>query len=169
MEAIRKLVHLLSFIVYFLIGIYALVLLPYLFNYTPLVVLSGSMETTLMTGSIIYYKEVEKDELEVGDIITYRVDDLVVTHRINEIKDGKFVTKGDANNIVDPIIIDYKDVLGVVGDFSVPYLGYYVRFINENLYILIFVVLILLSEFFLGEEKTFDINKKKKGVESNEK
>lgn len=169
MEAIRKLVHILSFIVYFLIGIYALVLLPYLFNYTPLVVLSGSMETTLMTGSIIYYKEVEKDELKVGDIITYRVDDLVVTHRINEIKDGKFVTKGDANNNVDPIIIDYKDVLGVVGDFSVPYLGYYVRFINENLYILIFVVLILLSEFFLGEEKTFDINKKKKGVESNEK
>lgn len=68
-------------------------------------VLSGSMEPTYHTGSVIYVKKVDYTALRVGDPITFMVDEhTVATHRIvNIIPDDedptvlRFVTKGDAN------------------------------------------------------------------------
>ena len=50
------------------------------------VVLSGSMEPEYQTGSVIYVKEADPEELEVRDVITFRLDeDTIATHRIIEI------------------------------------------------------------------------------------
>ena len=52
----------------------------------PFVVLSGSMEPEYHVGSLIYVKSVDYKELQVGDDITYLIDeDTVVTHRIIEV------------------------------------------------------------------------------------
>ena len=49
-------------------------------------VLSGSMEPTYPTGSLIYVKSVEQNELHVNDIITFRLSPSVIaTHRIVEL------------------------------------------------------------------------------------
>ena len=59
---------------------------PSVFGYSIFRVSSGSMEPELMVGDIILDKEVENPEdLKVGDVITFRSDDLgdmLVTHKI---------------------------------------------------------------------------------------
>ena len=69
-------------------------------------VVSGSMEPTYPTGSLLYVKSVDAEDLKVGDAITFYADeDTVATHRITEIipdeEDGgvlRFRTRGDAND-----------------------------------------------------------------------
>lgn len=54
---------------------------------TPLTVLSGSMEPTYHVGSLIYVKAVDYHELQVGDPITFVIDENLTyaTHRIVEV------------------------------------------------------------------------------------
>ena len=61
-----------------------------LFGIEPHIVLSGSMEPEILTGSLVYVKPVTREEaceLEVGDTITYIVDSrgTKVTHKIYEV------------------------------------------------------------------------------------
>ncbi len=170
MAIIRRIVKALAWLCYIFIAFYVIVLLPYIFGYTPLVVLSGSMEPTYKTGSVIYYKDVSFDELKKDDVISFQVKDQIVTHRIYEIKSkDEIITKGDANNAVDSGSIGYENVKGVVGKYSIPYLGYYIKFVNSNLYVLVIVGLILVSDFLLEEVRSIDIKNKKKGVKLNGK
>ena len=81
-KIIKSIIHFLSYICYILIGLYVLVLIPQIFGYHPLVVLSGSMSPNLKVGSIVYYHKVEENDLKIGDIITYKLDDKFVSHRI---------------------------------------------------------------------------------------
>lgn len=162
MNIFKKIIHLLSSICYILIIIYALVCIPYVFGYKPLVVLTGSMEPTFKTGSIIYYKHVNQNELKEGDIITFKMGDYIVSHRINKIDNGLYETKGDANNTVDANKITYNDIVGKDLNINIPYLGYYVKFFKDNMYILVIIAIILVTEFILG-----NINKTKK-VKENE-
>jgi len=88
------------------------------FGRSLLTVVTGSMEPSLHTGDYIYVKKVPADELEVGDIITFRseesdVSGKLVTHRIIEITpEGDFVTKGDANTIADSKRIRQDQIIG---------------------------------------------------------
>ena len=98
----------------------------------PYVVLSGSMEPAYHVGSLIYVKKVDYRQLEVGDPITYLINEkTVVTHRIVEVLVDendpdtiRYFTKGDANNVADGSSVHYKNIIGVPV-FSIPYLGWY--------------------------------------------
>lgn len=95
---------------------------PSVFGYSIFRVSSGSMEPELMVGDIILDKEVENPEdLKVGDVITFRSDnlgDMLVTHKIikapyEENGELKLQTKGIANDVADkPISAD--DVKGIM-------------------------------------------------------
>lgn len=173
MVIIKKIVHWLALITYVLIGIYALVCIPMIFKHYPLVVLSGSMEPTFKTGSIIYYTKVSKEELKENDVITFKIEgDKFVSHRIVSINDDLIETKGDANNSSDPNKIRFEDIEGKDASINIPYVGYYIHFINSNVVIVIILaVIILVSEFLLSNTEAFDINKNKnrKGEIENEK
>ena len=101
-------------------------------------VLSGSMEPTYETGSLIYVKDVDQQDLAEGDPITYLIDeDTVVTHRIVEIvpdeEDASIIrykTKGDANNAADGSLVHYKNVLGKPV-YTIPKLGYFADYIQH--------------------------------------
>lgn len=107
--------------------------LPSVFGYIPMSVLSGSMRPMLEPGDMIIVNKIEDaGEIQVGDVVTYRVDrDTLVTHRVievvNEQNQLKFRTQGDANNIEDDSLISSKQV---VGTFSarLPYGGYAANF-----------------------------------------
>ena len=152
-----------------LIAIYGVLVIPKVFGITPVVVLSGSMEPTYSVGDLLYYKKVDR-ELEIGDVITYRLDDALVTHRIVDIQGSEYITQGDANEARDlnPVLQD--SIVGIPV-FSIPMIGYYIYFVNNNLYLVGIVVVILLSEFLLSNIKTFDIdkNEKRKEYEDEEK
>lgn len=163
MGFLKKIVHFLANLCYLLIIIYGLLCVPICFGYKPLVVLTGSMEPTYKVGSIVYYHKTSEIKLSVNDVITFAYEDnLIITHRIYKINGDEYITKGDANNAPDPVPITYKNILGKVTNITIPYLGYYVRFINEHLYIIGIVVIILVSEFLLSNVRTFDIKKNRK-------
>ena len=83
-------------------------------------VLSGSMEPTYYTGSLIYVKEVDPYTIEVGQPITFMLDEnTVATHRVVGIVPDeedptviRFRTKGDANETEDGGLVHYKNVIG---------------------------------------------------------
>ncbi len=170
MGIIKKIVHILSIITYVLIAIYAVVCIPMVLGYNPIVVLSGSMEPTYKTGSVIYYKKTSLEDLKENDVITFvsRKGELV-SHRIVGIDNDQFETKGDANEVKDVSKVSYENIKGKVARFSIPYVGYYIRNVNDNLTIIVLtLVIILVSEFLLSNIETFDINKKNGRSEKNE-
>ena len=152
MDFFRKIIHILACMCYFVIGLYVIVCLPLIIKYKPIVVLSGSMEPTFKVGSIIYYKPVSQSEIKVNDIITFKMGNSLVTHRVNQIKNNTYITKGDANDSVDSNPVTYENVKGKVPQISVTYLGYGVRFINENMYVFLIFIFILLLEFLLSNK-----------------
>lgn len=119
-------------------------------------VLSGSMEPTYKTGSIVYVKDVDVNSLKEGDPITfYLAGDTVATHRIVEIKDDNglsFTTKGDNNDIIDSAPVTADRVIGKPV-FTIPYLGYVSNFLQTSpgRYVMIAVGLLVVLMVFLPD------------------
>ncbi len=96
----------------------------------PLTVLSGSMEPTYDVGDVVIVRQVDPDDLKVGDAITFQPvsdDPQLTTHRIVEIAYGSegrsFVTQGDNNDVPDLSPVTPDQVKGEVW-YSVPAVGY---------------------------------------------
>ncbi len=130
-----------------------------LFGLKPYSVLSGSMQSVYPTGSLLYVKNVETQNLAIGDVITYKMagGDLC-THRIIEIVPDKnnpetikFRTKGDENDTADPLV-NSNAVIGKAV-FCIPILGFLTTYISTPLgkYITVLVfALFILFEIVLG-------------------
>lgn len=119
-------------------------------------VLSGSMEPTYPTGSVIWVQKVAPEEVQVGDPITFVLNEdlTVATHRVVEIdaENQQFVTKGDANENVDAAPVHFNNLIGTPV-FSVPAMGYAVSFIQNppGTYLAIAIGAVLLLLVFLPE------------------
>ena len=107
---------------------------------------TGSMEKTIHIGDyVLIYRN---DKYFVGDIVTFKVDDYYITHRIIEKKDGKITTKGDANNVVDDEITEDQ----IVG--KVIYSGGLLNIvINYKFVIAAFLIGLYLLSCYFEEEK----------------
>ena len=139
-------------------------------------VLSGSMEPTYHTGSVIYVKNVDYRDLKSGDVITFMLDeDTVATHRIVEVVPDaedptvlRYRTKGDANDSEDGSLVHYKNVIGSPV-FTIPYLGYVASYIQNppGTYIAIsagaiLIMLTFLPDLFAKEESKEEKKQPKK-------
>jgi signal peptidase len=69
-------------------------------QYKPAIVVSGSMEPMIKTGSLLLVDKKDKN-IEIGDVIAYKNHDMEVSHRVVEITSNGYVTKGDNNDNVD--------------------------------------------------------------------
>ena len=138
-----------------------------LIGYQCFTVISGSMEPKYMVGDLIYVKEVDVNSIEVGDDITFILnEDLVVaTHQVVRIDAEKqrFYTKGIANEIEDGEPVHFNNVIGVPR-FSIPKLGYVSDFVQHppGTYITVGVGVLLILAVFLP-----DLIKKKKPEEDD--
>lgn len=127
-----------------------------LFGLQPYTVISGSMEPTYHTGSLIYVKKVNPEEVAVGQAITFVLNEdlTVATHRVIEIdeENQRFYTKGDANETADGAPVHFKNLIGIPV-FSIPYLGYVSNYIQNppGLYVVIAAGAALLLLMFLPE------------------
>ena len=145
------------------------------FGIAPYTVLSGSMEPHYHVGSLIYVKSVDYKTLEVGDDITYLVDeDTVVTHRIIEVlvdeEDPdtlRYFTQGIANDIPDSVSVHYKNIIGKPV-FTIPYLGYISDYIQNppGMYVAIVAGAILILLVFLPDLLSDDKKKAPKESEA---
>lgn len=141
----------------------AVLLIPHILGHQTLAVLSGSMEPKISVGSIVVVKDAEPLDIEVGDVITYRLSgNTLVTHRVVEqdMERRQFITKGDANEAPDAAPVAYESVVGKVA-MHFPLLGYLSIYMKTPLGItgicVLLMVMILLN--FLP-----DIFSKEKGA-----
>ncbi len=92
------------------------------------VVVSGSMEPTIKTGSVAFTKTVDLKNIKSGDIIAFTSPSDskdTILHRVNSISSIDpllFKTKGDHNNDIDAWDVPDVGVKGVYF-FAIPYLG----------------------------------------------
>ena len=61
-----------------------------------------------------------------------------------------YETEPDSYHSSTPNRIEYKDVLGEVSKVSIPYLGYYVQFINNHMHLFRIMLGILVINFFIS-------------------
>ena len=122
------------------------------FGYKYYTVLTPSMSPTYKTGDMVFVKLQNASDINVGDVITFNPSsssDAYLTHRVTqklENYEGSgvtcFKTKGDANDVEDAMLIDQDRVIGSV-KFSIPKLGYIVRFVQLRWYFVAALVILL--------------------------
>ncbi|WP_216653893.1 signal peptidase I [Nocardioides sp. zg-DK7169] len=111
---------------------------PHLLGYRTSTMLTGSMEPMIAPGDVVVTKPVPATEIEVGDVVTYRIpvdDHRIETHRVVEVStaDGEVTirTKGDANKGVDPwtAVVEGDTMYEVQA--VVPYVGKAIRALHN--------------------------------------
>ena len=154
---IKKICSVLSMVVFLgLLVIAGFLFVPKMLGYDEYAVLSGSMEPTYHTGSLIYVRPCAPEDVQVGDPITFVVnEDLdVVTHRVVSIdaENQHFYTKGDANDAPDGAPVYFKNLIGRPV-FTIPYLGYVSHWVSNppGMYLAIALALVLIILTFLPD------------------
>ena len=177
----EKLVMILLYIIIIPIIIYNLTLMiksyinpieiPDFFGFKSFVIISESMEPTIMTGDAILVKEVKQEELKVKDIISFQDGDSINTHRIVEILEDngiiKYKTKGDNNKKEDKELVTYDKIEGGY-QFRIKGFGKIVEEIkNKITLVVLLIVLVLISacqvrinkKRLTRKEKRYEYNK----------
>lgn len=135
--------------------------IPSILGFQNYIVLSGSMEPTLNIGDIVFIKKT--DEINEEDIISFKVNNSIVTHRVisiikNEDNKIQYITKGDNNNGADDESIFKEDILGKYV-FKIGKLGNIILFLKTKSGMVILILMFLLLILFTN---TNEKPKKKK-------
>jgi len=173
-KRILKIFYSVLFAIFIIIALFIILTTTNLIKgYNFYVVMSGSMEPNIKTGSIVGTKE--KEEYIKGDVITVMVNNdpnNTYTHIIVDVKEDSYVTKGDANedNDADPAFKD--SVLGSVF-ITIPIMVYVVNFAKQPtgfiLMVIVPSVIIIALEVNNVKESIQSMIKKKKEKDINSK
>lgn len=165
-KALKLFYYLLGIIVSLIAVALIVSILPIPGNIKILSVLSGSMEPTIHTGSIVVVKPATS--YRIGDIITFasdRRDKTSTTHRIYDIRlqTGKpiYITKGDANNAPDVKEVSQSDLMGKVL-FSVPWAGYLIDFAKKPMGFVLIIIIPAVAVIYDEVRKIYVEIKKRK-------
>ena len=128
----------------------AAVMALYLFGVRPYITMSGSMEPVIQTGSICFVDtNAEYSDVGYWDLVAYRAPTgTLVTHRVVSVTEEGLETKGDANGISDGISVTPDNFHGKTL-FSVPYVGYAVKYLQQPK-VIIFAIILLCGSFALN-------------------
>lgn len=111
---------------------------PSIFGYQLKIVLSGSMEPDIQTGSVIAVKlGGDMSRFREGDVITFQEENQnIVTHRISEVLHSGgnvlYRTKGDNNDGVDLNPVLPENIVAEYTGFTIPYAGYAIGFLQSK-------------------------------------
>lgn len=129
--------------------------LPMPFGFGTAVVLTGSMEPTIMVDDLILVRE--QEEYHEDDIVVYQSGSMLVVHRIIEIQPDTVITQGDANNAPDAPIRKEMIKGTVVG--CIPGAGGIARLLKSPAATITMIGgALLLSELTYRREKQKDLD-----------
>ena len=162
MKIIKGIINVLTTLI---ICVGSLFIILYIFGIVPYVVLSGSMEPTIGTGSVCFInKNTNIESIKEKDVIAFKLrDGTLVTHRAIKVDNSGIITKGDNNKYADSNAVNKENFVGK-NIFWIPKVGYVVKVLQTTKGKIIagtIIVLLLVSGFLFGEDK----NKKKTNKE----
>lgn len=135
-------------------------------------VISPSMQPAYNVGDLVYVKSVEPETIEVGDPITFVLDEklTVATHRVVgiDLESSHFFTKGDANETPDSNPVHFKNLIGKVV-FKLPLLGYVADWVQNppGTYIAVTAGAVILILVFLPDMIGKRVKAKKDAVSTD--
>lgn len=88
----------------------------YFFGVRPTLIITDSMEPTIMTNAIVIVEDIEFDDVEVGDIVRYNSPQMgySIVHRVVSRSETQLFTKGDNNPTIDKWPVDETMLNGKV-------------------------------------------------------
>jgi signal peptidase I len=143
---------------WFVAGCLLVTIIPMLFGWRPYVIQSGSMQPRIKVGDIVIASPNHDPQQLLGHVTVFQDPDFpdrVKTHRVIRIaKDGRLVTKGDANPTADSQPVRLVKVQGI-GRLMVRYAGLPLVWAHTGkwLYLLLFVVSLYLSGLVVARDR----------------
>lgn len=135
------------------LALLAVIGFAFLLELRPVVILSGSMEPVIPTGSICLISGADRRGVP-GRIVAYELQDHLVVHRISSrASDGQtFITKGDSNDTPDPAPVAEEQIRGrAIG--TIPYVGYGALFLRSRKGVLLLAVALFFLTFICFRRK----------------
>lgn len=162
MRILNSVFKVLSWMVIAAVIIFIMIAAPIIAGFRPVIVLSGSMIPSYPVGCITYYHSCDFSDLTVGDAVTYKAGDSLVTHRIVKVNglSGTVVTKGDNNTTEDPETVEASQIAGKALKFRIPWAGYFVSYGKTPVAIAIMVQIMIISYII---EKLYNRKKRSEG------
>lgn len=146
-----------------------------LFGYKACIITSSSMEPSIYYGDVVVIKECKEKELQTGDVITFKQNQEVVTHRILKIEENQqngektYITKGDNNNTEDTEKITYAKIEGKCV-LTIPHLGKIILALDNKIIVLIIILIILILSFYkIQKYEKIENRREKKKIEESKK
>jgi len=154
MKIIKGIINVLTTLIIVVGGCF---LILYLCGIVPYIVLSGSMEPTIETGSLCFINKHEKyNNTKKKDIIAFKLkNNTLVTHRVVEVTNSGLKTKGDNNKDIDGGEVTKDNFVGK-NIFWVPKVGYAVKAFQSTkgkIILITCVILLFVSGLLFGEDK----------------
>jgi len=89
---------------------------PDFFGYKTFYIVTGSMEPTIKINDIVIVKVEDKKNIQKNDIITFKLENEIVTHRVIDIAYNNgtliYTTKGDKNDVTDIEKVEFEQIEG---------------------------------------------------------
>lgn len=135
LKAILKIVSDICFVLAFL---YGFLFLPRLFGYTPVAITADMANKEIKEGTLIYYNKAPADEIRIGDYIICSLGkrDYALYEVDNITDDGLYETTESGK-------IKYEKISGKVYPAKVPYVGYYMLFIQARMGLFYLMLIII--------------------------
>ena len=154
MSIVRKIINVLTTLIIVLGGTF---LILYICGIVPYVVLSGSMEPTIKTGSLCFINRYSSfDDIKEKDIVAFKLENgTLVTHRAIEISDSGITTKGDRNKEQDGSLVTKNNYVGK-NILWIPKIGYLVMAFQSTrgkIVLLTFILLLFIIGILFGDNK----------------
>ena len=118
-------------------------------GYKFLNILTGSMTPTMPVNTVVVIKDIPMSDIEVGDVVTFKMGDSNVTHRVVEINNQNprnivLYTQGDAaENQGSRETVTKDNYVGTV-IYYVKDLGSLLELVKDNIYIIVVCVVLAL-------------------------
>jgi signal peptidase len=97
------------------------------FPISPSVIATGSMMPLIKPGDVILIKKVDSKTVKIGDIIQFRKDNILISHRIIDVVEDKqgigYQTKGDNNSRPDSDLVRPEEIKGEI-IYTIPKVGW---------------------------------------------
>ena len=130
----HKSTNIVGLIITIIISVCVVLLISCKFIYGIMVVGSSSMAPNVNKGDAIIFKQYDKQELEKGTVIIFKMNNITTIHRIVEkqvVNDEiVYYTQGDNNQQRDEEYRTNNDIIGVV-KFKISYIGWPTLWVNE--------------------------------------